>query len=676
MIEFGREICGLVNAANQREWLVTNGIGGFASGTISGILTRRYHGLLIAALKPPLGRTLVVTKLDETVEYDGQSYPLYADRLSSGAIHPQGFLYIERFYLDGSIPVWIYAIGDSLLEKRIWMRPGENTTYIYYKYLRSGITSIHLDLRLLVNARDYHGATQATQASTLAVETCLNGLLVQAPRIPVTCYIQSNAAKVLKLSSWQRNYYLEAEANRGESAIEDHFTAGVFSAELLPNQCLTVVASTEKNANLNGAAAMDERKAYETSLLSSAFTLLSPGIPHRASIDQLILAADQFIVNRSTPGNRNGKTVIAGYPWFSDWGRDTMISLPGLSLATGRPQVARDILGTFAAYIDQGLLPNRFPDEGENPEYNTVDATLWFFEAIRAYLAETNDLGLLIALYPKLQEIIHWHLEGTRYHIQCDNSDGLLYAGEPGVQLSWMDAKVKDWVVTPRIGKPVEINALWFNALCSMADFAGQLDKPTQNYLEAIRKTRKGFSRFWNKEKGYLFDVLDGPQGNDPALRPNQLIAVSIHHSPLTTNAQRIILNHCARYLLTSFGLRSLAQTESGYIGSYRGDRWQRDAAYHQGTVWSWLMGPFISAHLRVYHDPETAWSFLLPIFDHLADQGLGSISEIFDGDAPHLPRGCIAQAWSVAEILRVVKEIQIIGSESEQSLTPGRQIT
>ena len=668
MIEFGREICGNVHSASRREWLVTNGIGGFASGKISGILTRRYHGLLFAALKPPLGRTLLVAKLDETVTYDGQTYPLYSDYFSSGAIQPEGFLNIERFYLDGSIPVWIYAIGDTLLEKRIWMQPGENTTYIHYTYLRPGSSTLHMDLRLLVNARDYHGATHANQAPPIMVESCAGGLVIHAPQFPVDCYIRSAAAEAENLNHWQDNYYLSVEANRGESAIEDHLVAGVFSAELLPNQCLTLVASTEKTANLDGGSALAERKAYETNVICSVPGIQNPLVRMEGLIEQLSLAADQFIVNRSTPDNPNGKTVIAGYPWFSDWGRDTMISLPGLTLSTGRPKLARDLLSTFAAFIDQGMLPNRFPDEGEIPEYNTVDATLWFIEAIRAYLAETNDKELIRELFPKLQEIIQWHLQGTRFNIHCDHADGLIVAGEPGIQLTWMDAKVNGWVVTPRIGKPVEINALWFNALCSMLDFANQLGCPSQNYQEAIRKNRKGFSRYWNQSVGYLFDVLDGPQGNDPAFRPNQLIAVSIHYSPLTPDEQKVIVDLCARYLLTSFGLRSLAQAEPGYLGRCNGDRWQRDAAYHQGTVWSWLIGPFVSAHLRVYRDPMAAWSYLQPLLGHLSDLGLGSISEIFDGDPPYEPRGCIAQAWSVAELLRVVREIQMFTLESEQS--------
>jgi predicted glycogen debranching enzyme len=353
------------------------------------------------------------------------------------------------------------------------------------------------------------------------------------------------------------------------------------------------------------------------------------------------------------PDEPNGRTIIAGYPWFGDWGRDTMISLPGLMLVTGRHDEAARTLRTFAHFVDQGMLPNRFPDGGETPEYNTADATLWYFEAIRAYHAATSDATLLRDLFPVLQEIIEWHQRGTRYNIRMDPDDGLLYAGEPGVQLTWMDARVGDWVVTPRIGKPVEVNALWYNALRIMADFARHLGESAELYDTLAEQAQDGFARFWNEATGYCYDVLDGPEGDDPALRPNQLFAVSLPHSPLTCQQQRAVVDACARHLLTSHGLRSLAPDAPAYIGHYGGDQRQRDAAYHQGTVWGWLIGPFVSAHLRVYGDRELARSFLQPLIHHLADHGLGSISEIFDGDPPFTPHGCIAQAWSVAEVLR-----------------------
>jgi predicted glycogen debranching enzyme len=372
-----------------------------------------------------------------------------------------------------------------------------------------------------------------------------------------------------------------------------------------------------------------------------------------------MLAASQFVVRRPRPGQPDGSTIIAGYPWFGDWGRDTMISLPGLTLTPGRHEIARRILRTFAQFVDQGMLPNRFPDEGAEPEYNTVDATLWYFEAIRAYHNATADTSLLSDLYPVLQSIVEWHRRGTHYHIGVDPTDGLLFAGEPGVQLTWMDAKVGDWVVTPRVGKPVEVNALWYNALRTMAGFARRLGQDAGSYDRMGDQVKRSFARFWSETAGYCYDVLDAPDGDDLALRPNQLFAASLPHSPLTREQQRAVVDICARHLLTSHGLRSLAGHDPAYVGHYGGDQRQRDGAYHQGTVWSWLIGPFVSAHLRVYGDAELARSFLRPLVYHLADHGVGSISEIFDGDPPFTPRGCIAQAWGVAELLRAWQETE-----------------
>jgi predicted glycogen debranching enzyme len=370
----------------------------------------------------------------------------------------------------------------------------------------------------------------------------------------------------------------------------------------------------------------------------------------------LVLAADQFIVSRSLPDNPDGKTIIAGYHWFTDWGRDTMISLPGLTLSTGRPEIARSILRTFAQYVSRGMLPNQFPDDGTPPadsEYNTVDATLWYFEAIRAYYDSTGDDRLLNELFPVLAEIVDWHRRGTRYNIHLDPQDGLIYAGQEGVQLTWMDGKVGDWVVTPRIGKPVEINALWYNALRTMAKFARQLKQPDREYEAMAESALKGFDRFWNPNLGYCFDVIDTPAGDDASLRPNQIFAVSLPQSPLNPTQQRSVVEACGRSLLTPYGLRSLSPDDPQYRGEYRGDSWHRDGAYHQGTVWGWLIGPFVLAHLRVFHDRDRARQLLEPLFYHLLDAGLGTISEIFDGNAPMKPKGCIAQAWSVAEFLR-----------------------
>jgi len=372
------------------------------------------------------------------------------------------------------------------------------------------------------------------------------------------------------------------------------------------------------------------------------------------------LAADQFIVRRSVEDDSDGRSIIAGYHWFGDWGRDTMISLPGLTLATGRYTDAAKILRTYARFVDQGMLPNRFPDSGTEPEYNTVDATLWYFNAIHEYLLAADDGELLRDLFPVLQAIIAWHQRGTRYSIKVDPHDGLLAAGETGVQLTWMDAKVGDWVVTPRTGKAVEVNALWYNALCLMATFAERLGEPSTGYADDAARSHAGFQRFWCQAAGYCYDVLDTPDGShDAALRPNQLLAVSLPHSPLNTHQQRAVVDVCSRTLLTTLGLRSLAPNCLAYRGSYGGSPHERDAVYHQGAAWGWLIGPYLTAHLRVYQDKAWAQQVLQGFARHLADFGIGTISEIAHGDPPHQPDGCIAQAWSVAEVLRVWKLLE-----------------
>jgi predicted glycogen debranching enzyme len=667
MLDFGRDLCGDLRFSGEREWLVANGIGGYASGTVAGVLTRRYHGLLIAALQPPVERTLLLTKLDETATYDGHDYPLYADRWAGGTLEPAGFHHLERFHLEGTTPVWTFAVADALLEKRVWMQPGANTTYVRYDLSR-GSDSLRLKIKAMVDHRDHHGNTHSEhQSRDLTVEKVRHGLRITAGVGQAPMYLVSEGAAATLRHWWYQNYFLSLEEYRGLDAVDDNLYAGFFEATLEPGGSLTLVASTGARPNLDGAAAYAERQAYEKRLLEQARAHLDEIPP---VVERLVLAAEQFVVQRSlpggAPGDQDGRSVVAGYPWFADWGRDTMISLPGLTLTTGRFDVAARILRTFGRFASKGMLPNRFPDEGQAPEYNTVDATLWYFEAIRAYYAVTHDNALLRDLFPILQEIVAWHRRGTRYQIHVDDADGLLYAGEPGVQLTWMDAKVRDWVVTARIGKPVEVNALWYNALCIMADLARLLGNPPDLYETLAEKTHAGFARFWNDEASCCYDVLDGPDGHDPALRPNQLLAVSLSHSPLSPEHQKGVVDACARYLLTSHGLRSLDPRHPDYKGQHGGDRRTRDTAYHQGTVWGWLIGPFVSAHLRVYRDPTLARSFLWPLIQELDTHCVGSLSEIFDGDPPFTPRGCIAQAWTVAEMLRVWQAAEAASSTQE----------
>jgi predicted glycogen debranching enzyme len=655
-VQFGREICGVLDVAEQREWLVTNGIGGFASGSVSGNLTRRYHGLLVAALQPPVGRMQLVAKMDEIARYDAADYALGTNRWGSGAIEPRGYVHIENFRLDGTTPVWRFAVGDAILEKRVWMRHGENTTYVQYTLLR-GSQSIELELRTLINYRDFHSNTHASDWH-MKIDAVKSGLQVTAFEGATPFYLLSADAKVEPRHEWVRDYFLPLEKYRGLDDREDNQLAAVFRATLQMNQSMSIVFSTDANAALDGNAARTENAKREVDLLAQWSSTEGPAATAApAWIRQLILAADQFVVRRGlagTPEDSDGKSIIAGYHWFGDWGRDTMIALPGLTLATGRADIAKQILLSFARYIDGGMLPNNFPDAGGRPEYNTVDAALWFFEAVRQYFAATQDNETLAKLFPVMAQMIDAHVAGTRYQIHLDQADGLLYAGEPGVQLTWMDAKVGNWVVTPRIGKPVEINALWFNALETMAGLAPAAKQSSEPFAKLAARAKQSFAKFWNSSAGCCYDVIDAPGiGNDAALRPNQIFAASLPQSPLPAEQQKAVVDICARRLLTSHGLRSLAQSESGYQGHYGGGVRERDGAYHQGTVWGWLLGPFVLAHLRVYKDRAAAMSFLEPLGKQIHSHGLGTLSELFDGDAPFTPRGCVAQAWTVAEVLR-----------------------
>jgi len=657
-IQFGREICGDLSAAESREWLVTNGIGGYASGTVAGTLTRRYHGLLVAALQPPLGRTQLVALFDEVVRYAGADFSLTTHRWASGAIEPQGFLNLESFHLEGTTPVWTFALADALLEKRVWMRQGENTTYIQYTLLR-GSAPVDLELNALVNYRDFHSLTHAGNWR-MNIQPAGHGLRVLAFEGAKPFYLRSAEAVCEPRQDWYRDCYFAEETERGLDDREDHLLAAVFRAKLDVGFSVTIVATTEPNASLDVETARAERANHDVKLFQS-WQAKDESYAEKAPswLWQLILAADQFIVERSLPDLPDGRSIIAGYHWFGDWGRDTMIALPGLTLATGRPDIAKRILLAFSHYVDAGMLPNNFPDAGGKPEYNTVDAALWYLEAVRHYFSVTQDTVTLLQLFPALAGIIDAHVKGTRYYIRVDPADGLLFAGGPGVQLTWMDAKVGDWVVTPRTGKPVEINALWINALETIAEFARLLKQPGEGYEKLAVKAKKNFQKFWNAERACCYDVIDTPGiGNDASLRPNQIFAVSLPASLLSNEQQKSIIAACAQHLLTSHGLRSLAPGEPGYTGHYGGGPRDRDAAYHQGAVWGWLLGPFALAHYRVYRDRDAALRFLEPLGRQIYAGGLGTLSEIFDGDAPFTPRGCIAQAWTVAEVLRAWKEI------------------
>lgn len=653
MVSFGREVCGDLSAGLRREWLVTNGLGGYASSTLVGVNTRRYHGLLVAALTPPGGRTVLVGGLVEWASYDGRRYPLATHEYGDGTLDPQGFRHLQDFALDGMLPVWTYALGDALLEKRIWMAYGANTAFVMYRVVRAS-RAVGLEITPLVTYRDFHTLISG-QGWRPQVEPDSRGLVFRASQGAVPFRVLADGGRFTAGGVWHWNFLHREETARGLDDRSDLYAPGTFHATLSPAGRLTLVMTTESNPETAGSRSLAEAETRQRHLLERAHVTRS-----HPALQQLTLAADQFIVRREAAGD-GGTTVIAGYPWFGDWGRDTMIALPGLALATGRPRDAAEILRGFARVVVDGLIPNNFPEApGADRHYNTADASLWYVLAVRAYREATGDDRLVDELLPVLREMIDRHVTGTRYGIGMDAADGLLRAGESGLQLTWMDAKIGEWVVTPRIGKPVEVNALWYNALQALAAFlAVRKDEGALRYRTLAARARKGFrARFVRSDQASLADVVDGPNGDDLTVRPNQIFAVSLPFPLLEGAEAAAVVDTVGRALLTTYGLRSLSPDDPAYHGEYGGDPFHRDSAYHQGPVWAWLMGAYLEAHHRVYGNTEGALAFLRPFEHHLSDAGLGTISEIFDGDPPHAPRGCIAQAWSVAEVLRVWREL------------------
>ena len=610
--------------AVRREWLETNGLGGYASSTLACMNTRRYHGLLVAS-----GRVLLA-KIEETLVVGSRRYELSTNRYP-GAVHPQGYAWLMEFRLD-PFPVFVFECEGTLLEKSVFMVHGEETTVVQYR----ASEACEIELRPLIAFRDYHSLTHENGALRADVEMA-PGFVTVAPYAGLPALHLAHAGgRVDPRGCWYRNLEYDRERERGLDFQEDLFQPFTLTLNLAAGARAAVVAST-------GPRAVESAEAVRRAEIARR----KPGSLERA--------ADQFLVER---GGRS--TIIAGYHWFTDWGRDTMISLAGLTLSTGRPETARAILLSFASVADRGMLPNRFPEAGGAPEYNTVDATLWYFEAIRAYAARTGDFAFVRDhLYEVLAGMIAWHERGTRYGIRVD-ADGLLESGEPGTQLTWMDAKAGDWVVTPRRGKPVEIQALWYNALRVMEDFAGRFHRDAQraHYASLAERASAAFAeQFWNGASGCLFDVVDGGRA-DASIRPNQIFAVSLFHRMLPPDREASVVETVRRHLLTPYGLRTLAPSDAQYRGRYEGDPLSRDGAYHQGTVWPWLIGPFVEASLAVNQGSaearRQALDWLSPLLEYLDGEGTGQLPEVFDGEAPHRAGGAIAQAWSVAELLRI----------------------
>jgi predicted glycogen debranching enzyme len=642
MIKLDQKTLRDLNSATSREWLETNGIGGFSSSTVIGLNTRRYHGLLTAATKPPLGRLVLLSKLEETLVIDGRRYELSANQYP-GVIHPQGFNYQADFRID-PFPTFTYEIEDVRLTKSVFMVQRQNTTVVQYELTGDKHSELRLEIRPLMAFRDYHSTTHENGTLNSRIETEPGQITFKPYADLPTLYLSHDEGEVDANGFWYRNFQFAIEQERGLDFVEDLFNPCKLSFDLTNRRTISIVASTEHHDAADAGAyrkAEVERRSNGTNDL----------------ITFLRTAADQFLVARE-----RGETVIAGYHWFGDWGRDTMIALPGLTLVNSRYDVAKHVLAEFSKHVDQGMLPNRFPDAGEAAEYNTVDATLWFFEAVRSFLQYSGDYEFVrTSLYSVLKDIVDWHVKGTRYQIHVDD-DGLIFAGEPGVQLTWMDAKVGDRVITPRHGKPVEIQALWYNALRVMQDLAEKFNEPnsTREYAAMAAKAQTTFNAlFWNEQAGCLYDVING-EHRDKAIRPNQVIATSLTNTMVSRERAASILRVVERELLTARGLRTLSPSDPNYIGRYEGAPQSRDGAYHQGTVWPWLMGPYITAYVKTF-GPKAGRRFatmwLENFREHLHEACLGQVSEIFDGDAPHAPRGCVAQAWSVAELLRAIVE-------------------
>jgi predicted glycogen debranching enzyme len=642
-----------------KEWLVTNGIGGYASSSLLGVATRRYHGLFVPDL-PGRGRTLIIPRLDETVEAGAETALLSGAEYADGRIEADGIRFLKEIRREWQTPVWSFEIDGTVPEKRVVAPHGQNTVYLQYRCLRG---SVRLHLRPYVTYRMHDARLGEGQAVSYPLSISAGGryeipLPHGAPSLKLCVRPRSGVFVAADVISEAVSYRVDRD--RGSEHIQDLFSPGYFTVRLSEGQSIALVMSVEP-WNMLDFRCEDILQAEQRRL--EKLMSLAPALQADDFARQLQLAADQFIVQ---PGARpeeqalaqasgdEARTIIAGYHWFGDWGRDTMISLEGLTLCTGRPHETRAILRTFGRYVEEGLLPNLFPEGSRRALYHTADATLWYFHALDRYLAATGDRDTLMLLYPTLKEIVRRHRQGTKFNIGVDPRDGLLHAGAPGYQLTWMDAKVDDWVVTPRRGKPVEIQALWYNALRLMEEWAGQLGESPAQWRETAEQANVSFhQRYWFAGGGYLFDVIDGESGDDPSLRPNQIFALSLRFPILRQERWRPIVDVVGDKLLTPYGLRTLAPDHPDYKATYAGDLRARDAAYHQGTVWPWLIGHYIDARLKVYGDKADARNLLRAFEHHLQDAGIGTVSEIFDAEPPFCARGCIAQAWSVAELLR-----------------------
>jgi predicted glycogen debranching enzyme len=644
----------------SREWLITNGLGGYASGTLAGAPARKYHGLFVPNLASPKGRHIMISRCDEIVPVDGRLLNLGGAEFENGRFSGDAHRCLKEFRLDHQMAIWIFQVGDVTFEKAIMMPHNHNTVCVRYRLLTGA--GLELRIRPYVSFRrhDESPAEKPGSEFALDVRRGRHEIRMENSELTLRMGLRPNAAPFVTDERDEHQFMYRIERDRGDPAYESAFSPGCFLARVERDQPVVFVATTHawERLEFDAVNVFDAERRRLRTLLS-----LAPAIEGDPFAEQLAMCADQFIV---LPGSRLEETVMAqaegsevrsvyaGYHWFGDWGRDTMISLDGLTLATGRYREAGAILRTFSHYVKEGLLPNLFPEGERQALYHTVDATLWWFHAISRYVEVTGDRGVIGPLFPVLHSCIEHHVRGTRFNIHVDPDDGLIAAAAEGLQLTWMDAKVDGWVVTPRRGKPVEIQALWYNALKWMAAWSAEIGESPTMYEDYAQRARKAFNRrYWNEARGCLKDVIDGPDGDDVSLRPNQIFAISLPHPVLEERHWASVVDVVRRELLTPFGLRTLSRDHPDYKQHYRGDLRSRDAAYHQGTVWPWLLGHFIDAWLKVHPDPVEARAMLRAFPEHLYEAGIGSISEIFDAEAPNAPGGCIAQAWSVAEVLR-----------------------
>jgi predicted glycogen debranching enzyme len=633
--------------SSSQEWLETNGLGGWASGTVSGANTRNYHGLFVSAIKPPVERAVLLSKMEENIVVGNERFELSSNQFPN-KIAADGLQYLTKFAKD-IFPVFQFNVGNIEIKKTIAAIYQEDIVVVTYEVTKAD-AEFSMELKPFIAFRDYHCLSKANDHINRVAEFG-NGTLHLKPyqEFP-PLFITVNDSIFKYCPAWFHNFEYKQEQERGLCFSEDLFSYGNFTVKLKEGSKVGIVISTLENTPKDAFKMMERERSRRESLIED--------LPVKDNLSRtLSMAADQFLVKRG----KDLRTIIAGYHWFGDWGRDTMISLPGICLVNGRYEEAAKILKAFSLCIDQGMIPNRFPDQGEHPEYNTSDATLWYFVAIKKYLDYTDDESFVLnELLPGLYNIIEWHDKGTRYNIRIEE-DGLLYGGEHGSQLTWMDAKVGDWVVTPRIGKVVEINALWYNALLIMSELTRRERKIKESHVfqQRAEKVKEAFlNTFLFKEKGYLYDYVNGHE-KDVSFRPNQIFAMSLPYPLLDNELASSILKMIEEKLLTPYGLRSLAPDDPKYIGYYRGDQLSRDGAYHQGTVWSWLLGPYITAKVRLEgEEGKQAVMKLLTKFEtHFYEAGIGTVSEIFDAEAPFVPKGCIAQAWGVAEVLRAYAE-------------------